>query len=59
MPAQILQIAAYGEDFLAKVDADHGLVRSVGQDPLRVLTEEERSHIRALLTMGTVGATEA
>lgn len=62
MPAtkapQVLQIAAYGEDFLAKVEADYGLARSVGQDPLTVLSDGVRAPIRALLTMGTVGASE-
>ncbi len=58
MPAQVLQIAAYGEPFLTQVDADYGLVRSVGKDPLTVLAPEQRGGIRALLTMGTVGATE-
>ena len=56
---QVLQIAAYGEDFLVKVEADYGLARSVGKDPLEVLTTEQRGDIRALLTMGTVGATDA
>jgi hydroxypyruvate reductase len=59
MPAHVLQIAAYGDAFLTQVDADYGLVRSVGQDPLAVLSEPMRAPIRALLTMGTVGATEA
>jgi hydroxypyruvate reductase len=58
MPPQVLQIAAYGDAFLTKVDADHGLVRSVGKDPLTTLSDVMRAPIRALLTMGSVGATE-
>lgn len=58
MPAKILQIAAYGDAFLTKVDADYGLVRSVGQEPLTTLSDIMRAPIRVLLTMGTVGATE-
>ena len=34
MPPQVLQIAAYGDPFLHPVDADFGVVRSVGRDPL-------------------------
>ena len=59
MAGQVLQIAAYGGAFLAKVEADYGLVRAQGKDPmaaLAALSDAERDGIRALLTMGSVGA---
>jgi hypothetical protein len=58
MPAQVLQIAAYGEPFLAQLDADYGLVRATTKDAVAGLTITNRSGIRVLLTMGTVGATD-
>lgn len=57
MPAVVLQIAAYGEEFLARVDREYGLIRAVAKDPLALVPAEARLYIRALLTMGTVGAT--
>lgn len=59
MAARVLQIAAYGEPFLAGVEAAYGLVRAPGTNPTSALATTDRAQIRALLTMGTVGATAA
>lgn len=56
-PPLVMQTAPYGEEFLAGVERDYGLVRALGPQPLEKIATEQRPYIQVLLTMGTVGAT--
>jgi glyoxylate reductase len=57
--ARVLQIAPpYDKDFLSEVEAKYGLIRAQAKDPLASVPTDARPHIRALLTNGSIGATD-
>jgi glyoxylate reductase len=52
-------VTRYGRDFEENVRARHGLVQALGKSPEAEISAGDAAGIRALLTMGTVGASAA